>query len=212
VSNAPESPPGGDARPASTLPIRAARAEDVDAYVQHVVEHVAESGQGGAPHFAMSRRVKRDEVRESALVRWTRRLDEPLWGRAWLLWDAARSAGSTAAPTAADEHTRRARVVGHIELRGGRIATEMHRAVAGMGILRSHTGQGHGGRLIAAAVEWAKAVAKLEYVDLGVFSNNEPARKLYRRAGFVEIGVRSDAFRIDDGVRVDDVLMVLDIR
>jgi RimJ/RimL family protein N-acetyltransferase len=212
VSTAPESPPGAAARPDSTLPIRSARAEDIDAYVQHVIEHVAESGVDGAPHFAMSRRVQRDEVRESALTRWTRRLDEPLWGRSWLLWDAPRPADATASPRPGDERARRARVVGHIELRGGRIATEMHRAVVGLGILRAHTGHGHGGRLIAAAVEWAKAVAKLEYVDLGVFSNNEPARKLYRRAGFVEIGVRSDAFRIDDGVRVDDVLMVLDIR
>jgi RimJ/RimL family protein N-acetyltransferase len=212
VTTAPESPPGAAAHVAPALPIRAARAEDIDAYVQHIVEHVAESGKDGAPHFAMSRRVQRDEVRESALTRWTRRLDEPLWGRSWLLWDAARSADAGATPAAGEERVRRARVVGHIELRGGRIASEMHRTVLGLGILRAHTGHGHGGRLIAAAVEWAKTVAKLEYVDLGVFSNNEPARKLYRRTGFVEIGVRSDAFRIDDGVRVDDVLMVLDIR
>src|SRR5688500_18460130 len=113
VTTAPESPPGAAAWPAPALPIRAARAEDIDAYVQHIVEHVAESGKEGAPHFAMSRRVQRDEVRHSALTRWTRRLDEPLWGRSWLLWDAARSPDAGAAPVPGHERARRARVVGH---------------------------------------------------------------------------------------------------
>jgi ribosomal protein S18 acetylase RimI-like enzyme len=44
---------------------------------------------------------------------------------------------------------------------------------------------------------------------LGVFENNEPARKLYRRMGFVENGARADAFRVDDDVCVTDVSMSL---
>lgn len=182
----------------SALPIRPARIEDVDAFVHHVVEHVAESGREGSPHFAMSRKISRDEVRDAAGSRWVRRLDEPLWGRAWLLW---------CEPPAA-----RRRVVGHIELRGGRIPAEMHRAVLGMGILREFTGSGHGGRLLDAAIAWARDVANLSWIDLGVFSHNDPARKLYERAGFVEVGTRRDAFRIDDRVRVDDIMMSLPLR
>ena len=175
-----------------------ARPEDVEAFVQHVVEHVAESGKDGSPYFAMARKISRDEVREAATSRWGRRLDEPLWGRCWVLW--LERPGS------------RRRVVGHIELRGGRIPAEMHRAVLGMGIERAFTGKGNGRRLLDAAVAWARDVAGLSWIDLGVFSRNEPARRLYQRAGFVEVGVRRDAFRIDDRQSVDDIMMSLDLR
>jgi RimJ/RimL family protein N-acetyltransferase len=166
---------------------------DADAYARHVVEHMAESGSGGSPHFALARSWQRDEVKAHLLARLSRELWEPLWGRAWVL----------VAPDGEE-------VVGHLELRGGRVPAEMHRATLGMGIARRFTGQGHGRRLVETAVKWAKK-AELAWIDLGVFSENEPARKLYRRMGFVEIGTRRDAFRLDAGVEVDDVLMTLEL-
>ena len=45
-----------------------------------------------------------------------------------------------------------------------------------------------------------------------MFASNLPARKLYQRLGFVEIGLRRDAYRIDADVVVDDVLMALKLR
>jgi ribosomal protein S18 acetylase RimI-like enzyme len=88
----------------------------------------------------------------------------------------------------------------------------MHRAMLGMGVLRRHTGQGHGRRLIEAAVAWARGNTRLAWIDLGVFATNARARALYVRTGFVEQGLRPDAFRIDAGLAVDDVLMALDLR
>jgi RimJ/RimL family protein N-acetyltransferase len=85
----------------------------------------------------------------------------------------------------------------------------MHRATLGMGILRAFTGKGHGRRLLEDLVRWARHDAGLAWIDLGVFSGNAPARKLYERMGFVPLGVREDAFRLDGGPSVDDVLMVL---
>jgi RimJ/RimL family protein N-acetyltransferase len=167
--------------------------DDPDAYARHMVEHMAESGRAGSPHFAISRTWARDEVRTSFVARLAKTLDEPLWGRAWILVDGRR-------------------VVGHIELRGGRVPAELHRATLGMGMLRALTGQGHGRRLVDTAVRWARDEARLEWIDLGVFSGNTPARKLYQRAGFVEIGVRQDAFHLDAGPSIDDVLMVLKLR
>ncbi|MFT3775775.1 MAG: GNAT family N-acetyltransferase [Minicystis sp.] len=174
------------------LPIRMIRMSDgeADAYARHIVAHMAESGRAGMPHFALSRTWVRDEIRSSLIARLAKPLDEPLWGRAWGLFDG-------------DE------IVGHIELRGGRVPAEMHRATLGMGIMRAHTAQGNGRRLIEVTARWARDVAKLDWIDLGVFADNAPARKLYQRMGFVEIGVRKDAFHLDSGVVVDDVLMVL---
>jgi len=177
------------------ISIRLARPSlsDADAFARFLVEHVAESGQNGMPAFAFARRISRIDARDAALTRWDRPLHEPLWGRAFLLLAEGR-------------------VVGHLELKGGRLLAEMHRAVLGMGLLQRYTGQGHGRRLIEIAVTWARNEAGLFWIDLGVFSHNARARALYKRMGFVEQGSRPDAFRLDDGTAVDDIQMALDLR
>lgn len=176
------------------MSIRPAELRDAAAYADHVVVHMAESGKDGAPIFAPGHRSSREEIRDNAAARWARRLTDPLWGREWLL--LAPGDG----------------VVGHIELRGGRISTEMHRATLGMGILRAYTGRGHGKRLLDAAIGWARAETEIAWIDLGVFVGNEPARKLYERYGFVPEFIRRDAFRLEDGTRIDDMQMTLRIR
>jgi RimJ/RimL family protein N-acetyltransferase len=189
--------PSGE--PALTLRMARLDGDDPDAYARHIVDHMAESGRGGLPHFAISRIWSRDDVRAGFVVRLSKPLDEPLWGRTWLLFAPGASAD-------------RPRVVGHLELRGGRVPAEMHRATLGMGILRAHTGRGHGRRLVEAAVRWARDDAGLSWIDLGVFASNAPARKLYSRMGFLEIGRREDAFHLDAGPYVDDVQMALRLR
>ena len=185
----PTFPVSHDATPA----IRLAGRGDADPFARYLVEHLAESGRGGSPHFAPARLLSLGDIRAAAQSRWSRGLDEALWGRGFLLWIGER-------------------VVGHLELRGGRIPAEMHRATLGMGVLRRHTGQGHGRGLIEAAVAWARADADLAWIDLGVFATNARARALYQRMGFIEQGLRHDAFRIDAGLAVDDVLMALELR
>jgi RimJ/RimL family protein N-acetyltransferase len=175
------------------LVLRAAQRRDLDAFVDHALLHAAESGQEGSPRFALSRSLDRMSVRYAVERGWALRIDEPDWMRAWLLLDGP------------------SRVIGHAELRGGRFSAELHRATLGMGLQRPHTRQGHGGRLLAAALAWARSEHALAWVDLGVFSTNLPARKLYARAGFIETATRPDAFRLDDGVRVDDVQMTLSL-
>jgi GNAT superfamily N-acetyltransferase len=169
--------------------------QDPEAYARFVVEHMFESGRGGSPHFALARAPLREEIRTNLVTRLTKGLDEPLWGRAWVL-------------VGPDDR----RMLGHLELRGGRVPAEMHRTTLGMGLLRAHTGRGLGARLVEEAIRWARDEARLEWIDLGVFASNAPARKLYQRMGFVEIGTKEDAFRLDSGVAVDDITMVLKLR
>lgn len=185
----------------SDLEIRVAHMADVPPFVEHFTQHMQESGRMGSPHFATGRAVDADEEQRDAASSWGRSMGEPHWARVWLLTFAycGLSGGKAV------------RIVGHLRLRGGSSAAEMHHAVLDMGIQRRFTGHRHGARLIASAIAWAREATTLERIHLGVFSINGPARKLYRRMGFGEVGVFPDAFRID-GVSIDDVRMALPLR
>lgn len=173
--------------------IRRLELRDAGPYADHAVAHMAESGKNGAPVFAPGHRPSREDVRDQAHLRWARKLSEPSWGRAWGFFAEGR-------------------MVGHIELRGGRIATELHRATLGMGLMQAFTGRGYGGKLLDVAIAWARDETKLAWIDLGVFSENVPAIKLYERRGFVRCFLRQDAFRLEDGRSVDDIMMSLRLR
>lgn len=181
-----------DAAPAvAPTDITLARLTDAGEFAVHIVDHVAHSGADGMPHFAVTNKMSRDDIHNRAIERWSKALNEPLWGRAWLLWSQKPK-----------------RIVGHLELIGGRVPAEFHRATLGMGMLREFTGRGNGRRLMETAFEWARSEAHLAWIDLGVFSENWPARKLYERMGFQLLGIRKDAFRIGDH-RIDDIHMYL---
>ncbi len=193
---------GGDPRGSPTagreapvaLKIRPIEMRDAPAYAEYIQLHVGESGKDGMPVFSPGGRPGREEIRDNARTRWARRLEDPNWGRGWVLVRG------------------KSEIVGHLELRGGRIAAELHRATLGMGMLRAYTRQGNGRRLLETALAWARAESQLVWIDLGVFSHNEPAIKLYERFGFTRQMVRTDAFRLPGGPSIDDILMTLCLR
>lgn len=47
---------------------------------------------------------------------------------------------------------------------------------------------------------------ELAWMDLGEFAHNAPARALYAKLGFVEVGTTRDRFRID-GQEIEDIAM-----
>ena len=189
--------------PTHPILILPARLDHAPAFGSYLVAHMAESGRGGSPHFSVTTRLTADDVRAAAQERWSRPLGHPNWSRAWLMWT-----GRPPQRGPAGFHQAPARVVGHLELRGGRVQAELHRATLAVGMLRPHTGQGHGRRLIEVAIAWARDEAGLAYLDLGVFAENERAKRLYERLGFVEQAVRQDAYRVD-GVAIDEIYMTL---
>lgn len=160
------------------------------ALVAHIARHSAESGKDGDPIFRP--RASDAPIDELATIDrhrlgWSQALDEPYWLRTW--------------GVVIDGEVR-----GHLDLHGGRMASEQHRAMLGMGVERGWRGRGHGTALLHAAIRWARA-AELTWLDLGVFAHNQRARALYRSVGFVEVGVTQDRFRVD-GQIIDDVAMV----
>jgi len=80
-----------------------------------------------------------------------------------------------------------------------------HVGVLGMGLLPAYRERGIGAQLMAAALEASRACG-LERVELGVFADNERARRLYARMGFVVEGAQAKRAKIDGRYR-DEILM-----
>lgn len=165
--------------------------EDFPALFGHLCRHGDESGRDGDVIFRpRSQHEVMDEVQISQRHRaaWARGLDQPTWMRTWGIF--------------VDNS-----ILGHLDLNGGRIPAELHRATLGMGIERRIRKRGFGRTLLTTAIGWART-NKLAYLDLGVFAHNKIARTLYASMGFVEVGYVKDQFRVD-GVTIDDVSMTL---
>jgi putative acetyltransferase len=82
------------------------------------------------------------------------------------------------------------------------------RHVAGLGISVAHDWQrrGVGSELMRRLLDWAENWAGYLRIELGVFTDNEPAMALYRKFGFVHEGTQR-AFALRDGRYVDCHMM-----
>lgn len=80
-----------------------------------------------------------------------------------------------------------------------------HVADLGLMVASGHRRRGIGNALLAAAVEWSRAVGVLK-LELHVFPWNEPALRLYEAFGFEREGYRKRHY-LRDGELVDAILM-----
>jgi RimJ/RimL family protein N-acetyltransferase len=96
-------------------------------------------------------------------------------------------------------------LVGWIDILPHDLPEHAHRGSLGMGLIKSHRGQGLGGRLLSAALAHAPR-SGLSKVELTVFTSNLAAIALYRKYGFEDAGTWHDYRRLD-GVTYDALLM-----
>jgi ribosomal protein S18 acetylase RimI-like enzyme len=68
---------------------------------------------------------------------------------------------------------------------------------------------GVGRRLVETIIEFARQ--RVELIQLAVVSENEQARRLYERLGFLEYGLEKRALK-QDGHYYDEVLMAKDLK
>ena len=87
-----------------------------------------------------------------------------------------------------------------------RVVSQRHIGRLGMGLLPSYRGIGLGAKLIASTLQACRG--KWERIELGVYSHNERAHKLYLRCGFIEEGRRRGAWKLD-GMTSDIIEMAL---
>lgn len=170
--------------------VRVAGCDHIDMFAQHVSAVFGEMGTVDRFLFAPKGRIDPEEIKSQASMRWRLDLTEPQWGRALIMTDP-------------DERM----ILGYLELRGGRVLSEMHRVSLSMAVLKVHSHAGRGRALLEVAIQWAKKEG-FRWLDLNVFQSNERAVNLYRSSGFLEIGRRIDAFCFPSG-SVDEIQMSL---
>ena len=87
---------------------------------------------------------------------------------------------------------------------------EAHKGLlVGMYVRPGSRKSGVGRRLVETIIEFARE--RVEVIQLAVVSDNEPARRLYARLGFLEYGLEKKALK-QDGRYYDEVLMAKDLK
>lgn len=161
--------------------LRAATRDDLPSFFAYLNDHLSDNGSDGTALFMpMARSASFFPPDKESAFRTG--MDTPVgdagWRRLWLAFDGT------------------GEIAGHIDLRARPEKPAAHRVLLGMGVHRKARKQGLGAHLIAVAAEWAQAQS-FDWIDLEVLSVNAPARQLYARCGFTQVGELADMFRID---------------
>ncbi|MCS3461646.1 GNAT family N-acetyltransferase [Aeromonas sp. BIGb0445] len=90
---------------------------------------------------------------------------------------------------------------------GGGLRRNRHCALVVMGLRSSARGLGWGERLLRTLIAAAPGCG-ISRLELGVMAHNEAAHGLYRKCGFIDEGIRRNAYRLDDR-DVDEISMGL---
>jgi RimJ/RimL family protein N-acetyltransferase len=162
-------------------------------FAAHIRRHCRESGRDGF-YFMPFNPDDPDQPRGVDVDKLDLPMDNPHWQRGFIAIE--RATGLT---------------IGHVDLKGERLRTMLHRCELGLGLEEKWRGKGLGRKLLHTALEFARANPQLEWMDLSTFATNTKAQALYRSMGFEQTSVIRDRFRIG-GVVIDDITMTLRLR
>jgi RimJ/RimL family protein N-acetyltransferase len=153
-----------------------------------------------------------DEADAAVLLGWVRSEEEMvMWSGPSFRWplDVAQLMAIPAALrpfSAVDAESRQ--LVGHLRL----WSAETYRIGRFGSVLvdPSLRGRGYGSALIAAALDVAFGELRLHRVGLGVYAQNESARRVYEKAGFVREGLVRDAVYVNGAYWSDIEMGILE--
>lgn len=100
------------------------------------------------------------------------------------------------------------KIVGALTCGGGTLLADRHMTALGVYVTKSWRDQGVGNALLAKSLEWAKASAVVERVELEVYARNVRAIHLYEKYGFEHEG-RKRRLYYQDGEPMDMLMMAL---
>lgn len=156
--------------------------EDFDAIFAYLNHQLAYNGKDGYPLFMPVSRTESafpEEKWQNFIADLVKPVAGPRWRRAWFVEDE------------------NGQICGHVDLRAHPEPHTRHRALLGLGVLKSHHRRGYGEALMYHVMNWVKSSDIIEIIDLSVLSANVPARKLYEKLGFETLCEIKDMFRID---------------
>lgn len=176
--------------------VQMAGPDELAAMVVYLVDLNRDNGVGDSPLFQPQPRgaeLPGPEKLEQFQRACAFPVGEAKWRRFWLAYDAVGA------------------IAGHVDLQAWAEPHTRHRAVLGMGVHRDHRRRGLGRRLLEVVFEWAARDTVLEWIDLQALAGNRGACALYQSAGFQQVAILRDKFRID-GESVDEVQMTRPVR
>lgn len=174
--------------------VKPAESLNLEIYAAHVLRTFKEYGHANLPAhpFSLSKEWDINEFINNLPKKWSVEKFCPFWEKSW----AAVIEG---------------KIVGHLNIRGGSIEAQAHRVKLGMGIETEFRGKGMGKALLEECIFWCKTQPQIEWIDLSVFEHNLPARTLYKKFGFKEIGTIEDALRVENHC-INDIFMALKLK
>ena len=176
-----------------SIEISALTTENYPGFAAHIRRHCRESGKDGY-YFMPFIPDDPDQPKGVEIEKLSLPLNNPHWQRGFVAIDM--SSGRT---------------IGHVDLKGERLKTMLHRCELGLGIEEAWRGQELGKKLLQTAIEYARSIQQLEWMDLSTFASNTKAQALYRSMGFEQTCVIREKFRIND-VLIDDIGMTLRLK
>jgi len=97
-------------------------------------------------------------------------------------------------------------IIGQCEVSNSQWEAAAHVGILGIIIKKKYRDLGIGYHLIDIALRESKKLNNKEKIILSCFANNERGLKLYKKIGFIEVGVRKKQFYMN-GTYYDEVLM-----
>lgn len=98
-------------------------------------------------------------------------------------------------------------IAGILDFSSGHRQRIAHTGDFGMSVSRESRGNGVGGALLQALLDWAKQNGQLEKINLQVHATNLPAQALYKKFGFEVEGIRKRDLKYGPNEYVDSILM-----
>ena len=100
------------------------------------------------------------------------------------------------------------KIIGNLLLSKIPLETASHRrSINGISVEEAYRGKGLSKVLLDYCIDFAKKIG-VEYLDLGVFTENKNAIKLYEKYGFEQVAIIEDEFRVN-GKKLDSIQMCL---
>ncbi len=155
--------------------------ESLPKFWPYLHRHLSENGQGAVLFQPLSR--AQSKVDQSLQEKFETGISTPFgeigWRKVWLAVDGSGT------------------IMGHIDIRARSEPNTSARVLLGMGVDSQFRKQGVGQSLLAFLINYCRQHPTINWIDLEVLANNEPAIRLYEKMNFQLVGIIEDMFRID---------------